>query len=218
MRFILITLFFCSSFFAHSQGLVTESLMYANDSTQTKEKSIRPLRIGLRVGVPHLATGNIEYVTPLFDNRVAITADYLSVSKSYTDGLFKFDNLEVGTNIYFNNKGRGFYGSLTYFSFRSGVGFKDYEFTDNFTSDGRADFDFNTFNVKLGFKVGRTFYFRVEAGYGFGKIPDHIIVHSTTYGLTVPVYYAPEDVPDDIPGLSTSGILVFNIGIGFGLF
>lgn len=184
---------------------------YPPDTTVTSfENKIKPLRIGVRIGVPHLITANVEYVTPLFDNRIALTADYLGISKSYDDGIFRFDNLEIGTNIYFKETGKGLYGSLTYFSFRSGVGFVDYEFYDGFKTDGRADFDFNSFNVKVGAKLGKTFYFRVELGYGFGKIPDHVEVVSTTYNLR-----AIEEIPS-VPGISSSGILVFNIGFGVG--
>lgn len=171
---------------------------------------IKPLRVGLRIGIPHLITANVEYVTPLLDNRVAITLDYLGLSKNFTDGIFRFDNFEAGTNIYFKNTGKGLYGSLTYFSFRSGVGFVDYEFYDGFRADGRADFDFNSFNVKLGAKLGKTVYFRVELGYGFGKVPDYVQVISTTHNLS-----AREDIPN-VPGISSSGIVVFNLGFGVG--
>lgn len=58
-------------------------------------------------------------------------------------------------------------------------------------------------------KLGRVFYFRAEVGYGFGKIPERILVESTESNKT-----KFEDIPK-IPGLGKSGALIFNIGIGF---
>jgi hypothetical protein len=59
-------------------------------------------------------------------------------------------------------------------------------------------------NLKLGAKLGKTFYFRIEAGYGFGDIPHEIFVESTTPSQTTI-----EEFPE-IPGISVSGILNFN--------
>lgn len=206
--FLVLALFFGT--ILYSQEFQTNFPNEPKEEFSTKSLRIKPLRIGLRIGVPHLVTANMEYVTPLFDNRIAITMDYLGLSKKFTDGIFRFDNFEAGTNIYFKNTGEGFYGSLSYFTFRSGVGFVDYEFYEGFRADGRADFDFNSFNVKLGAKLGKTIYFRVEAGYGFGKIPDYVEVQNTTHNLS-----AREDIPS-VPGISSSGILVFNLGFGIG--
>lgn len=196
--------------FLYSQEFQSEIPEETFEQLHNEPYPVKPLRIGLRIGVPNLITANAEYVTPLFDNRVALTVDYLGLSKKFTDGIFRFDNFEAGTNIYFKNTGKGLYGSLTYFTFRSGVGFVDYEFYDGFRADGRADFDFNSFNIKLGAKLGKTIYFRIEAGYGLGKIPDYVIVQNTTHNLT-----AREDIPD-VPGISSSGIIIFNLGFGIG--
>src|SRR5690554_7095504 len=212
MRIISIFIFLFTSSLAYSQEFTkevqTDSLYSLSETGQ--HSSIKPLRIGLRIGVPNLITGNIEYVTPLFDNRVAVTVDYLGISRSFTDGIFRFDNFEAGANFYFKNNGKGLYGSITYLSFRSGVGFEDYEFSEDFRSDGRADFDFDSFNIKLGAKLGNTIYFRVELGYGIGNIPDHVTVVGTVDNREV---RAREDIPD-VFGVSTSGTLVFNIGFG----
>ena len=43
------------------------------------EKSIKPLRIGVKIGTPGVLTLNAEYVTPLLDNRIAPFIDYLSL-------------------------------------------------------------------------------------------------------------------------------------------
>lgn len=213
MRIIAIAIFLFSSWLSYAQEypeeIQTDTL---NESVTEQFTSIKPLRVGVRIGVPHLITANVEYLTPLFDNRVAITVDYMGLSKKFSEGIFRFDNFEAGTNVYFNNKGKGLYGSVSYFSFKSGVGFEDYEFQDGKITDGRADFDFNSVNVKLGAKLGSTVYFRVELGYGFGNIPDGINV---TGKLNNQELTAWEEIPD-VPGISSSGILVFNIGFGIG--
>lgn len=182
-----------------------------------KPKKLRPLRLGLKIGVPNAVTGNGEYLTPLFDNRVAVAADFMTFSKSFDKGLFDFTSVEFGTNVYFNNRGTGFYAGISYFSFDSNFGFKDYKFENEqfgtvIIDDGKADVKFNTFNLKLGMKFGRTVYFRMEAGYGFGKIPNTVKINSVDFP-----FYNYDDVPK-IFGLSSSGVLVFNIGFGVGLF
>ena len=67
--------------------------------------------------------------------------------------------------------------------------------------------------MKLGAKLGKKFYFRIEAGYGFGDIPQEIEVTGTEQGtgITQTDYV---EIPD-IPGISESGMIVANIGLGF---
>jgi len=211
MRAFLLFLFFQSILICNAQNSDFNNFI-ETPQPESLPKDIKPLRLGIRAGVPHLATFNLEFLTPLFDDRIALTTDYFGLSRKFDDGIFRFSNFEIGTNVYFKNTGSGFYGSLTYFTFRSGVGFEDHKFYENYRSDGKADFNFNTFNIKLGYKTGRTIYFRVEAGYGFGKIPDDVIVRSTTYNVSIK-----EDVPD-VPGISSSDILIFNIGVGASFF
>lgn len=183
-----------------------------NSETQTIEKSesIKPLRLGVRLGAPGLITANLEYVTPLLGNRVAATLDYMSLSKTIDDVSIKYNNFEFGTNVYLKNTGKGLYASFSYFSFKGDGDFIDVDFDDNTTGDGKAHISFNTLNLKLGAKLGRVFYFRIEAGYGFGTIPEKILVKSNTSDATTV-----EDIPK-IPGMSTSGTFIANIGFGFG--
>lgn len=178
----------------------------------TLAKSIKPLRFGVKIGVPHLFTANAEYVTPLLGNRVAVAVDYMSLSKTVDATQIKYNNFEIGTNIYLNKKGKGLYGGISYFSFDGDGTYTDVDFDDGSTGTGTGNIKFNTFNFKLGYKVGRTFFVRFEIGYGFGDIPEYILVTSTSGSQTTK-----EEIPD-IPGISTSGLLVMNFGFGFGLF
>nr|WP_321227624.1 hypothetical protein [uncultured Psychroserpens sp.] len=195
----------CCLMFIFSQPLFAQ-----DDDSATK--SIKPLRIGVKVGVPNIITANAEYVTPLLNNRVALAIDWMSLSKTIDDTSINYNNFEIGTNIYFNSKGKGLYAGISYFSFDGEGTFTEVEFDNGTTEDGKGTIEFNTMNLKLGAKLGRTFYFRIEAGYGFGDIPEFIEVTNNTGTQTTT-----EDIPE-IPGIKTSGIPNFNFGIGFSFF
>ena len=190
--------------------LIGISMTFAQNDSITK--SIKPFRLGVKIGVPNIATANAEYVTPLLNNRVAITADYMSLTKTINDTEVKYSNFEIGSNIYFNKNGKGFYGGVSYFSMDGKGTYNEIEFDDGSVEDATGTIKFNTVNLKLGVKLGRVFYFRLEVGYGFGEIPEQILVTSKTSSQTT---Y--EDIPA-IPGISSSGMPVFNFGIGFGFF
>lgn len=190
--------------------LIGISMTFAQNDSITK--SIKPFRLGVKIGVPNIATANAEYVTPLLNNRVAITADYMSLTKTINDTEVKYSNFEIGSNIYFKKNGKGFYGGVSYFSMDGKGTYNEIEFDDGSVEDATGTIKFNTVNLKLGVKLGRVFYFRVEVGYGFGEIPEQILVTSKTSSQTT---Y--EDIPA-IPGISSSGMPVFNFGIGFGFF
>ncbi|AUC82200.1 hypothetical protein [Lacinutrix sp. Bg11-31] len=172
------------------------------------QESIKPLRIGAKIGVPNIISANLEYVTPLLDNRVSIMLDYMSLSKTVDDVNVNYNNFEIGSNIYINNTGKGFYGGISYFSFNAEGTYSDVEF-DSGTNEGTANIEFNTINLKIGAKLGRTFFFRIEAGYGLGEIPEYVVVKSNSNNET-----SIEEIPE-VPGISESGLPVFNIGIGF---
>ena len=183
-----------------------------NASLEEKIRSIKPLRIGIKAGVPSILTMNAEYVTPLLNNRVALAVDYFKLGREFDGTQIDYTNFEIGSNIYFNSKGKGLYGGISYTSFTSEGTFLDVDFENgNVTGDGLADLDYNTFNLKLGTKMGRVFYMRIEAGYGFGSIPTEVLVRS----IDNPSLTTLEEIPE-IPGISDSGIIYFNIGFGFG--
>lgn len=186
------------------------SNVFCQDTLDTK--SIKPLRLGVKIGVPNIITANAEYVTPLLGNRIALAIDYMSLSHTVDATNINYSNFEIGPNIYLNKKGRGLYGGISYFSFDGKGTYTETEFDDGSVADGNGIIKFNTVNLKLGAKLGRVFYFRVELGYGFGKIPEQILVKSNTSSQTT---Y--EDIPE-IPGISSSGLPLFNFGIGFGFF
>ncbi|MEM0518598.1 hypothetical protein [Aequorivita flava] len=203
MKFLLSSIFLLSVMVGMAQnGAVTQ--------TVERSESIKPLRIGTKLGIPSLITLNAEYVTPLLDERVAASLDFISFSKTVDDVSIKYNNFEIGTNVYLNETGKGLYGSLSYLSFKSTGTFEDVDFDDGSYGPGKAKIDFSTINFKVGAKLGRVFYFRVELGYGFGKIPETVTVVSSDSNAK-----AQEDIPN-IPGMGSSGTVIFNIGFGFG--
>lgn len=193
--------------------LLMSTFLFSSLQSQSdiNTKGIKPLRIGIKAGLPNILTANTEYVTPLMNNRMAIVVDYMSLSKTIDETEINYNNFEIGSNIYLKSTGKGIYGGISYFSFDSEGTFREITFDDGSAEDGTGDIKFNTVNLKLGVKVGRAFYFRFEVGYGFGNIPEQILVKSKSSGKTT---Y--EEIPD-IPGISSSGLPVINFGIGVGL-
>ncbi|MEL6809832.1 MAG: hypothetical protein AAFP76_00665 [Bacteroidota bacterium] len=172
-------------------------------------ESIKPLRLGLKIGTPSAVILNAEYVTPLWNNRVAFAVDYLPITVGLGDIDLKLKNFEIGSNIYFNQKGKGLYGGISYYSFNTEARVIEVEFDDGTFGDGDATLKFNTVNVKLGVKLGKTFYSRFEIGYGFGSLPSEVITTKVDGSATV------TDPIEDISVLSASGLPIFNLGFGF---
>ncbi len=175
----------------------------------TAQENIKPLRIGVRLGTPNVITMNAEYVTPLLDNRVSAAIDFMPLSYTYDDVSIAYTNFEIGSNIYMNPTGKGLYAGISYFSFHGEGDYPEVDF-ENSVEDGTGIIDFNTINLKIGAKLGRTFYFRIEVGYGFGKLPDTILIKSNSSNETTT-----EEI-GEIPGIGDGGLPVFNIGFGFG--
>ncbi|MCH9660220.1 MAG: hypothetical protein K0U54_04830 [Bacteroidetes bacterium] len=174
------------------------------------EESNKPLRIGLKVGLPSVYSINLEYVTPLLDQRVAFALDYLPIGYSNEDLSLKLRNFEIGSNVYLNDTGKGLYGAISYFKFNTSADVNDVDFDNGTFGPGETSLKFGTFNVKLGAKLGRTFYFRIEVGYGFGKLPSELVITSTEgIGTTT-------EPIEDISVLGKSGLPVFNFGFGIG--
>ncbi|MBV1887871.1 MAG: hypothetical protein KUG51_01120 [Urechidicola sp.] len=187
-----------------------------NEDSKRKGKRILPFRIGLKAGLPNGIGGNVEYVTPLLNDRIAFFGDYSGFSTNIDDADAKMQYYEFGTNIYlFGGKGRGVYGSLSYGKLNLDANYDDYEFdtsSGTVTADAEGEYEVGTFNVKAGLKVGRRFYFRTELGYGFGSVPQEFVITGTANGMTESETV---EIPE-IPGMSENGYVMFNIGFGIG--
>jgi hypothetical protein len=156
----------------------------------------KPVRIGLKFGLPNIAGLNFEYVTPSMDGKLAPTADfsYFSIGDE-TDGKFSFSYIEIGGNYYFKEKGKGLYGHLSY----GRVSLKG-TYDDILLGKGEGKVGLNLVNVKIGAKLGNGFYFRPEIGFAAGG------------GGTMEIEYNGTTEQEDVPALF--GGVVFNLGFG----
>lgn len=186
-------------------------LLFVGVQAQDKEKSIKPFRLGFKIGVPNIVGGNAEYV---FGKRFGVYADYSAYSGDFDKVGVSFNYFEAGANVYFKPTGKGFYGSFGYGSFKIDGTYTDSQTSggQNFTGEATGNLTINTINAKLGVKMGRTFFMRTEIGYGFGTVPDKVIIKGNVNGTP---QEGTEDIPN-IPGISSSGLIIFNLGFGFG--
>lgn len=200
---LLLMLLVCSIGFAQS----------SDDSDKKEKKDIKPFRIGAKLGIPNGIGGNIEYVTPLLGQRIAIYGDYSGISVNIDDVDSSIRYFEVGSNIYFlGNYGKGLYGSIGYGDLTVDGSYTDAQTIggEDFTGEANGTFEASTLNVKAGLKLGKRFYFRTELGYGFGDIPEEIVITGNVNGVPA---VGIEEIPE-IPGVSESGYVLFNIGFG----
>jgi hypothetical protein len=172
----------------------------------------KPIRIGLKIGFPNIIGGNVEYVTPLLNNRLAFAADYSSLNAdSYLDpDEGEVSYFQVGVNYYLFKEGKGLYLSTNYGILDAELTLQDIESKTVYDKYGTANASLTnkTVNVKLGAKLGGLFYFRPEVGYGFTSLdPTVNVVVSFPDGTTENQY---EEIPEEL----TKG-LMFNIGFGF---
>ena len=189
--------------------LITLLLSVSMLSFAQSNAEINPFRIGVKAGVPIGIGLDVEYVTPLLGNRIAPFVTY---------GAFPFDDLEfkyfeIGSNIYLGSRGKGTYVSASYGDLKGEVtnlsGTNDAG--DNYTN-GVAKEQLSSFNLKLGWKFGKTLYFRIEAGYAIGQLPEEIKVVGDVNGQQETFYLTYDDVMDYISG---KGYPLFNLGIGY---
>ncbi len=164
----------------------------------------KPIRIGVKLGVPNIVGLNFEYVTPLLGAKLAPTIDLSSFSIKAGDVEIKFSYFEIGSNYYFLREGKGLYGHFSY----GRLGFKG-TYSDPTLGEGEGKLGINTLNFKIGAKWGGLFYFRPEIGYA-ALIGDQIV----KVEYFDPINQTTVTEEEDVPGFLGGGI-VFNIGFGF---
>ena len=201
---LLVMLLVCSVAFSQEEE---------NEETKKEGKRILPFRIAVKAGIPNGVGGNVEYVTPLLNHRIAVFGDYSGFGATIDDANANLKYYEFGTNIYlFGNKGRGVYGSLSYGNLNLDATYDEYDAGDVVLTDAKGKYEVGTFNVKAGLKMGRRFFFRTELGYGFGDVPQEFVITGDVNGMPQSEIVA---IPE-IPGMSESGYVMFNIGFGIG--
>ena len=195
-------------------SLISTAYVSAQDSSitdgATKSKTIS---IGVKIGVPNILSLNGEFVLPILNNHIAPFIDYGSFSLDIENTQADLKYLEYGLNIYFGNKGKGLYVGAGSGKLTNEFTFNDLTFEDNGVSlkgSATTSLDINALNLKLGFKSGGLIYFRIEAGYGIGTIPDRLNFTATSGGIT-------ETFSEEIPaiiGIGSNGFAIGNIGLG----
>jgi hypothetical protein len=195
-------------------SLISTAYVSAQDSSITdgalKSKTIS---IGVKVGAPNILSLNGEFVLPILNNHIAPFIDYGSFSLDIENTQADLKYLEYGLNIYFGNKGKGLYVGAGSGKLTNEFTFNDLTFEDNGVSlkgSATTSLDINALNLKLGFKSGGLIYFRIEAGYGIGTIPDRLNFTATSGGIT-------ETFSEEIPaiiGIGSNGFAIGNIGLG----
>ncbi len=196
--------------------LLFTSIIYSQEFKQQeiKEIDVNPFRLGIKAGIFNGIGLSVEYVTPLLNNRIAPYADfgYMPVS------TFESTYFEIGSNIYFGNKGKGGYVSLGYGNLDAEMSDLELETDDGETlTDGVAKEKISSFNVKLGIKTKGKLYFRAEAGYAFGSFPTEVLITGDVNGHQETVLYSIDDLLKElgIGSLSGNGYVLFNLGIGY---
>ncbi len=198
-------------------GNINAQESISNNENQTEERKIRPFRIGAKVGFPNIIGGNIEYVTPLLNDKLAVNLDYSMIKSDWLgfneeaeaqDNKLDITYIEGGLNYYFFKPGKGLYGGLSYGNIKAKGTIVYQEFRDI------VDTSHGSLNVKLGAKLGGLFYFRPEVGYAFSPLPETIEtirVYNDGNSETRPVGFDTDGTPY---ALLFSGFMA-NIGIGF---
>lgn len=204
---------------------IAQEVSEEREVNQKKERKLRPFRLGAKIGFPNVIGGNIEYVTPLLEKKLAVSIDYSKIKSGWfeveeegninnsPDSQLDLSYLEGGINYYFFKPGRGLYGNLSYGIIKiNGIVYSESE--DGLQNgSGSLDFSNGSVNINVGAKLGGLFYFRPEVGYSFNPPPRTIeyqvrFSDGTTENRT-------ETFEENTPADLLFKGLIANIGIGF---
>jgi len=203
--FTISILFFCFQLTAQDEENNTNEIEFSEE-----EQPVKRMSLGLKLGVPNMASGTFEYVLPILNNRIAPYINYGAYDLNVDMTEIDLSYSEFGAKYYFNEKGKGFYAGLGISSFSSSLVYNDVSLSGGMTGTGSVDLNIDTTILKIGVKTGGTLYFSFELGYGFGTIPDSLTFNATSGSVSESVT---EEIPS-IPGIGAGGIVVGNIGLG----
>jgi hypothetical protein len=217
----LITVFFVLAIFSlqaqntqnTTQNEQETSVLATADDGHQNDPKIKRLSIGLKLGVPNLASVGLQYTLPILNNHFAPYFEYSSYAynDSATDGDFKYT--EFGTAFYFGKSGKGLYLGLGKSSLKVNAAYNSIDLGSGRTGSGSTKIALNTTNLKLGLKTGGRVYFRLEVGYGFGDLPKTVSILARDNDNPAITENTTEEIPE-IPGVSESGLVIGNIGFG----
>lgn len=207
--------------------LAFSSLSFSQElQTENEFEDVRPFRIGVKSGIPNLFSGNIEYVLPILNRKIAVSADYSKINLNAGDFGFEaedgseimeqeFDYIEAGINYYFFKPGKGLYAGVSYAGYNLNGNIPNYAENENGAmGDGYLDFSNNSINLKAGAKWGGFFYFRPEVGYSFNPFPSSMPIRIEYEDGTSENQELDLDADSGFLDLVYKG-LILNIGLGF---
>ena len=187
--------------------------------------NLKRFSFGIKMGIPNILGLTTEAILPIFKNRVSPYFDYSSFKLNPDRTSIDLNYTDYGVNIYINTKGNGLYASLGSGNLSSLIFFEEIELTDESGNKGigsaQLKENINTFNIKLGIKSKSKIFFRLEVGYGIGKIPNNLNLNgSFSYEKDGTSYISNgssnENFPT-IPGIGKKGIIIGNFGFGISL-
>ena len=187
--------------------------------------NLKRFSFGIKMGLPNILGLTTEAVLPIFENRVSPYFDYSSFRLNPDNTSIDLNYTDYGVNIYINSKGNGLYASFGSGNLSSLIFFERVELTDENGNKGigsaQLKESIKTFNIKLGIKSNSKIFFRLEVGYGIGKIPSNLsLAGSFSYEKDGTSYISnglgSESFPT-IPGIGKNGIIMGNFGFGISL-
>ena len=187
--------------------------------------NLKRFSFGIKMGLPNILGLTTEAVLPIFKNRVSPYFDYSSFKLNPDKTSIDLNYTDFGVNIYVNSKGSGLYASLGSGNLSSLILFQEIELTDENGNKGIGNAqlkeNINTFNVKLGIKSNSKIFFRLEVGYGIGKIPNNLDLTGSfsyeKYGMLYTSNGSSIESFPTVPGLGKKGIIIGNFGFGISL-
>ena len=187
--------------------------------------NLKRFSFGIKMGIPNILGLTTEAILPIFKNRLSPYFDYSSFKLNPDTTSIDLNYTDYGINIYVNSKGNGLYASLGSGTLSSLIFFEKIELTDENGNKGigtaRLKENINTYNIKFGIKSNSKIFFRLEVGYGIGKIPNNLnLTGSFAYEKDGISYFSngssSESFPT-IPGIGKKGIIMGNFGFGISL-
>ena len=187
--------------------------------------NLKRFSFGIKMGIPNILGLTTEAILPIFKNRMSPYFDYSSFKLNPDTTSIDLNYTDYGINIYVNSKGNGLYASLGSGTLSSLIFFEKIELTDDNGNKGigtaRLKENINTYNIKFGIKSNSKIFFRLEVGYGIGKIPNNLnLTGSFDYEKDGISYFSngssSESFPT-IPGIGKKGIIMGNFGFGISL-
>lgn len=217
---IIINLLIFTSNFSFSQNLQKIDTIKIDTISNLKRFSF-----GIKMGIPNVIGLTTEAILPIFKNRVSPYFDYSSFKLNPDKTSIDLNYTDYGINIYINSKGNGLYASLGSGNLSSLILFEEIELTDENGNKGLGNAqikeNINTFNVKLGIKSNSKIFFRLEVGYGIGRIPNNLNLTGNFGYEKDGMFYnskgsSIESFPT-VPGIGKKGIIIGNFGFGISL-